>query len=177
MSDKNEIAQELADEILGGKENSKVMHLAALLEKSSLLRNSDDHYAQFLPPDLAEVTIPNGQAQAIISKFCSEIRCNPESRYLAAVSLTGSEEVTKVVADTLTSPPRELTTLEVSHALGILNSFLPSTLAHSRNFLSAQNLNKLMVILKELQQKDDITIKRDSKQLLTALEKLKKNHA
>jgi len=172
MTSANESAINLLRRLLAGERGDLPMHLAMLLEKSSPLHNSDDHYRQILPPELAKLSVPPETADGIIARLCSEMRSNPDQAFILALSFTGQEKVTKVVTEVLVDPPRPLTVIECGHALAIVSSFLPACLARDPNFLKENILNRLMKRLRSLENSEERTIKRDALLLLTTLKGL-----
>ena len=56
MTSEREVALNLVMRLLAGEQGNLPMHLALLLEKSSLLQNSEEHYQKILPPELARVS-------------------------------------------------------------------------------------------------------------------------
>src|SRR5512146_3015613 len=135
MSSGQEIATEMLRRLLTGERGNLPMHLAMLLEKASPLHNSDDHYRRILPPEIAGVQVPPETAREIIGTLCKEISRNPDSAFIAALSSTGEQEITRTVAEVMINPPRHLTKEEYGQALGILYSYLPSCMARDRDFL------------------------------------------
>lgn len=172
MTSAREIAINLLRRLLAGERGDLPMHLAMLLEKSSHLHNSEDHYRQILPRELAELRIPPETANEIIATLCSEMRSNPDQAFILALSFTGEEKVTKAVTEMLVDPPRPLTVIECGHMLAIVSSFLPACLAREPNFLKEDKLNRLIERLRSLEKSEERTIKRDAVQLLTTLKGL-----
>jgi hypothetical protein len=101
--------------------------------------------------------------------LCSEIRRNPDSAYIFALSFTGAEEITKVVMETLMNPPRPLTVVECGHALTILNAFLPASLTRDPRFLDENKRTRFVEQLRDLEHSEEVRIKRDATQLLKSL--------
>jgi hypothetical protein len=169
MTSAREIAINLLRRMLAGERGNLPMHLAMLLEKSSPLHNSDDHYRQILPPELAELRLSPETAKEITSALCTEIRRNPDSAFIFALSFTGAQEVTKAVAEIVINPPRPLTTAECGHALTIVNAFLPAGLARDPHFLEEDKRARLVERLRDLQHAEETIIKRDAAELLKRL--------
>jgi hypothetical protein len=65
-------------------------------------------------------------------------------------------------------PPHPLSTAELSHALGIVNKFMPGRLARDRQFLSAKKIQQLLQTVKDVRAYG-ITADRDTTQLLKSL--------
>src|SRR5690349_11398897 len=177
MTSAKEIATDLLRRLLAGERGNIPMHLAMLLEKSSPLCNSDDHYRQILPPELAGVKIPSETVDEITNVLSAEISRNPDSAFILALSFTGADRTTKKVAEILASPPRPLSMSEYGHAVALVNSFLPSRLAENPEFLPESDVKRLVQVLTQLQnigedttdRAERITVRRDAHQLLNRL--------
>ena len=169
MTDHKKIADDLLNRLLAGERGNLSMYLAMLLERSSPLQNSDEHYRAVLPPSLADVKVPPGIAEEIIATLCLEISRNPDAAFIAAVSTTGAERVTKCVAEVLIDPPRPLTTQEYDQALGVMRAYLPACLDRNQLFLSSQERARFIERVRELGHANEITIKRDAAELLKQL--------
>src|SRR5215472_175891 len=120
-----EIAADMLRRLIAGERGNLPMHLAMLLERSSPLSNTDDHYRKILPADLAEVRLTAGTVKETIEVLCSEISRNPDAGLIAAASTTGAEAVTKLATELLLNPPRALNASEVGQALGVAYAYLP----------------------------------------------------
>ena len=179
MMSEREVALNLLTRLLAGEEGNLPMQVALLLEKSSPLRNSDDHYRKILPPELAELRFSPGTVEEVISTLCTQLSRDPRRSILAALSTTGTDTVTKAVVKLLVDPPRALGVMEYGQALGILRTFLPVCLKSDPNFLSEKELEPLVRVLRELQDLGDaemnkaerMVVKRDAGQLLKRLGK------
>jgi hypothetical protein len=68
----------------------------------------------------------------------------------------------------LIDPPRSLSIAELSEALGILNRFLPVSLARDRKFLSAEKVERLLQNMKDVRGYA-ITVDQNATQLLKSL--------
>jgi len=169
MTAEKKIVTDLLSRLLVGERGNLSMYLAMLLERSSPLHNSDEHYRAVLPPSLADVKVPPGIAEEIVAKLCLEISGNPDAAFIAAVSTTGAERVTKCVAEVLIDPPRRLTTLEYEQALGVMRAYLPAYLGRNQLFLSGQKRTRFIERLRELEHAEETTIKRDATELLKHL--------
>jgi len=151
MTSAREIAIDLLRRLLAGERGQVPLHLAMLLEKSSPLDSGDKHYRQILPPELADLRLSPETADEIISTLCAEVSRNPDEALIAAVSFTGADLATKTVTKTLTNPPRPLTMAEYQAALATLNCYLPYRLSKDSEFLSKDDLERLVKLAEELQ--------------------------
>jgi hypothetical protein len=177
MTAEREVALGLLKRLLAGEEGDLPMCLSLLLEKSSALHDTDDHYRQILPKELAEVRFSANTVNEVITSLCAELSRNPRWSIIAALSTTGADEVTKAISALLLNPPRPLEMKEYAQALGIENTFLPICLKDDPNFLPKHNLDRLADLLREFQDLADhetdraerIMIRRDAGQLLKKL--------
>src|SRR5256885_2522197 len=108
MTSEKETGLNLLRRLLAGERAGLPMHLALLLEKSSPLHNDDDHYRKILPVELADVRLSFDTVEEITATLCAGIARNPDAAFIAALSTTGSERVTKMVVSLLIDPPRPL---------------------------------------------------------------------
>jgi hypothetical protein len=168
MTSEREIGLSLLKRLLAGERANLPMHLALLLEKSSPLHNDDEHYRKILPVELAGVRLSSDTVKEISASLCAEIARNPDSAFIAALSATGSERVTKMAVSLLIDPPRSLSIAELSEALGIVNRFLPVSLARDRKFLSAEKVERLLQNMKDVRGYA-ITVDQNATQLLKSL--------
>jgi hypothetical protein len=175
MNSGQEIATDMLRRLLAGERGSLPMHLSMLLEKASPLHNSDDHYRQILPPELANIQVPLETVSEVTATLCREISRNQDSAFIAALSTTGGEHVTRSVAEVMIGPPRQLTMEEYGQGLGILYQYLPSCLTRDRKFLPQGKLDRLMQLLRNLQKSDETPIRRHATYLLDQLADLASN--
>jgi hypothetical protein len=177
MTSEREVALNLVMRLLAGEQGNLPMHLAMLLEKSSLLQNSEEHYQKILPPELARVRLTADTAQEVTATLCAELSRNPRWPIIAALSTTGAREVTKAIVGLLLNPPRALETAEYDHAVGVLNTFLPISLENDPTFLAKEELEQLGGLLHQLENLADpetgkgsrIPIRRKAGELLKKL--------
>lgn len=152
-------------------------NLTKLLEKSSPLKDSDDYYRSILPPELADIRLPQETSDEIIASLCAEISRNPDEALISAISFTGADLATKTVAMLLANPPRPLTMSEYDYALSLVAKFLAHCLAEDPEFLPKGDLERLVQLAKELQNLEDgetdrsarIGIRHHAAQLLKSL--------
>jgi hypothetical protein len=169
MKSRDEVAKELLNRLLAGERGNLPMHLAMLLEKSSPLRNTDDHYRQILPPELADVRLDPEMVQEINHALCNEIRRNPDLALISASAFTGSAEVTRTAVDILLDPPRPLTVPESGQVLTIVGIFLPRCLDRDPQFISASQRARLIELLRNLPDAAEISVMRHTSALLKRL--------
>jgi hypothetical protein len=65
MTSEREVALNLVMRLLAGEQGNLPMHLALLLEKSSLLQNSEEHYRKILPPELGHLGFRESSAHKV----------------------------------------------------------------------------------------------------------------
>lgn len=172
MSAEKKTVTDLLSRLLAGERENLSMYLAMLLERSSPLHNSEEHYRAVLPPSLADIKISPEIADDVVATLCLEISRNPDAAFIAAVSTTGAERVTKCVAEVLIDPPRPLTTQEYEQVLGVMRAYLPACLGRNQLFLSSQERARFIERLRELRHADQIIVKRDAAELLKQLDRL-----
>ena len=143
-------AMDLLRRLLAGERGEVPMQLALVLEKSSALHNSDDHYRQALPPELADLWLSAEDAEQIVAMLCAEVSRDPDGALILALSFSGAEQAIKVVSKMLTEPPRPLTAVEYRHAMPVMSAFLPSYLTKDPGFLPEVELNRLIQLAKNL---------------------------
>lgn len=169
MTSERDIASDLLRRLIAGERGTLSLHLALLLERSLALGNSDDHYRQLLPAELADVRLTEATVREAIATLCSEISRNPDAALIAAVSTTGADEVTRLASEILINPPRPLTMRESGQALAIAYAYLPSFLGRNKLFLSEQRRAHLIDRLKALERVQNVTISRHASLLLKSL--------
>ncbi len=182
MNSGRETAIDLLRRLLAGERGQVPLHLAMLLERSSPLDSGDDHYRQILPPELADLRLPQETSDEIIASLCAEISRNPDEALISALSFTPADLATKTVANILTHPPRPLTMGELDVALSIVTEYLPYRLVEDSEFLPLADLERLVHMAKELQNISEgeadtdraarISIRHHAPQLLKSLTKL-----
>jgi len=151
MNSESEIALELLSRLLAGERGEVPSQLAKLLERSSPLDAGDDFYRLTLPPNLAKVRFSPETRDELIATLCTEISRNPDEAFISAISFTGIDLATKSVAMALVNPPRPLTISEYSYALSLVAKFLPDRLAEDPEFLPKADLERLVQVVKQLQ--------------------------
>src|SRR5579859_345067 len=165
MTDSKGIIKGLLNRLLAGERGNLPLHLALILEASSPLKNEDQHYDVLLPSTFARVRVDPDTFQETIRIICSELSSNPDAGLLFAVSMTGSDTVTRLVVDLLVSPPRPLTINEVQQMLGILESYLPFALSKNVNFVNSSLQTRLSSVLGQLSSSSDFVIQRHVRNL------------
>jgi hypothetical protein len=151
MNSERDIALQLLSRLLAGERGELPSQLAKLLERSSPLDAGDDFYRLTLPPDLAKVRFSPETRDELIATLCTEIARNPDGTFISAVSFTGMDLPTKTVAMVLINPPRPLTISDYSYALSLVAKFLPDRLAEDPEFLPKADLERLVHVVKSLQ--------------------------
>lgn len=164
-----ETAFSLLERLLAGERADVPLHLAMLLEKSSSLANSDDHYRQFLPPEIVSLRLDADTVQEITTAVCKEILHNPDADLIFVVSTTGSPEVTRFAVKLVVNPPRPLTAVEYRQLLGIVGSWLPHKLMDDPAFITPDNKRLLVSLLDELRTSDDLTVRNHAERILKQL--------
>lgn len=165
----DEIGRQLMDRLLEGERGNLPLQLAMLLEKSSQLDHGEEHYRHILPENLVNLKLTSHAVTYITDTICQRVAAEPDSDLLFAVAMTGSEKVTRLAVDLLIKPPRPLTTSECAQAMGILDSYLPFSLARNRDFVSAGEQNVLALVLKSLQSSQDVSIRGHAQRLSSQL--------
>ena len=150
-----EIAFDLLSRLLAGERDCVPLHLGMLLEKSSSLRNCEEHYRWILPAELAEIELSQDTVEEITSAICAEISVNPDAAFISVVSWTGSKLSTRTVALMLASPPRALTLEEYTVSTSLLDKYLALYIHEKPEFLPKGELERLIEVLKGLQMLED----------------------
>ena len=163
------MAAELLKRLLAGERGNLPMYLAMLLERSSPLSNTDEHYRKILPSELADARVGPETVEEIITTVCAEVSQNPDAALIAAVSTTGAEKVTKCVTEILIEPPRAMTMDEYGQALGVASAYLPDCIIHNPQFLSDKHRQRLVEQLRDLANAEHMTVRRDASALLKRL--------
>jgi hypothetical protein len=151
MTSARETAIGLLKRLLAGEREQTPLHLAMLLEKSSPLKNSEEHYRQILPAELADLRVSHQTIEEITGALCAEVSRNPDRALIFAMSFSGSDQATKTVAKVIAHPPRPLTIGEYGAGIALLNSFLPTRLTEDSQFLPKPELLHLVQVVEELQ--------------------------
>ena len=180
MTSNKDVANALLSRLLTGERGQVPLHLSMLLEKSSPLREGDDHYRRILPPELACIRLSPEQVQEITQAICTEVFRNPDHALISAVSFTGADLVTRTMASILTHPPRELSLSEHGAILAVLVSFLAFRLGQESEFLPKTELEQLVRISRELKSLEEtgpsrierMLVRDQAGQLLDGLKKL-----
>lgn len=150
-----EIAFDLLNRLLAGERDCVPLHLGMLLEKSSTLRNCEEHYRWILPAELAGIELSPDTVEEITAAVCAEISANPDAAFISVVSWTGSKLSTRTVALMLACPPRALTLEEYTVSASLLGKYLVHFIRESPDFLPKRELARLVEVLKELQNLED----------------------
>ena len=169
MNDPRSIALSLMRRLLAGERGNVPMHLAMLLEKSSKLRNTEEHYNQIIPSELQEVDLDPATAEEIIATICEETYHRPDAVLLSVLSTTGAPVVTQFMAKLLARPPRPLREDELRQAFGVLESYLSSQLADNPGFLEPDLKKALRQTAQELSNSADFVLKRRASRILQTL--------
>ena len=83
MTPADQTAFDLTNKLVAGEDGEVSSHLAMLLEKSSPLADSEEHYRCILPPELAGLTFSAETRDQIIAILCAEILRNPKESLIA----------------------------------------------------------------------------------------------
>ena len=150
MTPADQTAFDLTNKLVAGEDGEVSSHLAMLLEKSSPLADSEEHYRCILPSELAGLTFSAETRDQIIAILCAEILRNPKESLIAGISFTGADSAIKTAVKILITPPRMLTLGEVWGALSLVTKFLPYRLSEDVEFLSKTELERLIQRVREL---------------------------
>jgi hypothetical protein len=165
MNSIHEEAMKLLDRLLAGERGNLPMHVGILLERSSDLRNNDEHYRQILPLELQGLALDSNTAQEMILRICEATARNPNAAFLSAISTVGSPTVTRLALKLLVAPPRVLTPDELGQVLGIIQAFLPS-LPLTDASVPAKLEPEVIQVLRKLSDSPDFVIKRHATRIL-----------
>lgn len=155
MSSDKDVAINLMRRLLAGERGLAQSHLARLLERSSSLHDSDELYRSILPPELADIRLSKETCDEVVSTLCAEISRNPDEALISAISFSGADLATKTVAEVLASPPRPLTMSEYAYSLSLVSKFLGFCLQEDPEFLSKEDVARLVQLAKKLEEIED----------------------
>jgi hypothetical protein len=157
MTPSDEIACDLLRRLVAGERELVPLHLAMLLEKSARLDRGDDsegveaHYRWILPSCLAGLRLSPETNDEIVAILCAEVSRNPDAALISTIAFIHSGLAVKTTAQIMTDPPRELTLSEYAIALSTLTPFLGLHLKEDPEFMSKDDLERLIQVVKNLQ--------------------------
>jgi len=159
MSPAKGTALDLLKQLLGGERETTPLRLAMLLEKSSSLDHGDDHYREFspelLPRDLVHMRLSPEELDEITNVVCAEVLKNPDHALLFVMSHVETDQTIRTAVRVLVSPPRPMTILEYGAALGFVRACLGFQFARNREFLSGDELQRLIQLARELENTEE----------------------
>jgi hypothetical protein len=169
VSTDRETAFKLLKSLLEGQRGKIPLYIAMILEKSSRLRNSKEHYRGIIPSELQEITLDPETSEEIVRTICAEVSQNPDAALLSAISTTGAPRVTRLATELLIRPPRQLATAELQQILGIIQSYLPSQLSEMPDILAQDAVDGLKRVLLGLCDSPDFVVRRHARGVLEVL--------